>query len=64
MKTQGNQIKIGSVVRFYSVADKSCYGIVKSIQVEPGNPAEWYDIAWTGRESIDRAVPSHMICLV
>jgi hypothetical protein len=54
---------IGSIVRLStSPANTRGLGVVKAVHAGTSLFPGWhYDIAWTGRESLDRAVPDRLI---
>lgn len=53
---------IGSVVR---LAGSPVLGIIKAVHAGTTLFPGWhYDIAWTGRETLDRAVPDHSVVVV
>lgn len=60
-----NMLSIGDVVRLANDNAKTrTLGIIKSIRSGSALFPGWhYDIAWTGRAELERAVPAHLITL-
>lgn len=61
--TTNEPLALGTVVRAYGTpANTKELGIVKMVHAgTPLHPGWHYDVAWSGRTTIDRGVPAHVI---